>query len=216
MSRPPDPYHLAVEVIRRRVRSGRLVQGEQLRVSEISDDLRLSGSPVREALSRLAGEALIEDRRGAGYFAWRLDAVDLAGLYGLQAALLWAAVTAGGLRHGDPAIPSEAAADNAEPDGATGLVLAEAGLTGLIRGARSQVLLETHLRLADRLAPARRIESQVIPDLAGEWLDLAAVVASSAQGAAQAWIDLYRRRRDEHAAALVAVMRAAAAGRRRI
>ena len=215
MSRPPDPYHLAVEVIRRRVRSGRLVQGEQLRVSEISDDLRLSGSPVREALSRLAGEALIEDRRGAGYFAWRLDAVDLAGLYGLQAALLWAAVTAGGLRHGDPAIPSEAA-DDAEPDGATGLVLAEAGLTGLIRGARSQVLLETHLRLADRLAPARRVEPQVIPDLAGEWLDLAVVVASGAGGAARAWIDLYRRRRDEHAAALVAAMRAAADGRRRI
>lgn len=216
MTRPPDPYSLAVEVVRRRIRSGRLVQGEQLRVSEISDELRLSGSPVREALSRLVGEGLIEDRRGAGYFAWRLDAVDLAGLYGLQAALLWAAVAAGALRHAESATLHDAAGEDPEPEAVTGLVLAEAGLAGLIRGARSEVLLEAHLRLADRLAPARRVESQVIPDLAGEWLDLAAVAAAGAEGPARDWIDLYRRRRVDHAAALVAVMRAAADGRRRI
>lgn len=214
MTRPPDPYNLAVEVIRRRLRSGALVQGEQLRISEISDELRLSGSPVREALSRLAGEGLIEDRRGAGYFAWRLDAVDLAELYGLQAALLWAAVQAGALRRAIPA--SDGAASAPQPDAGSQLDLAEAGLTAVVRGGRSQVLLETHLRLADRLAPARRVEGEAIPDLAGEWLEFAMLMVSGAEDAAGPWIELYRARRAHHAPALVAVMRAAAARRRRI
>jgi DNA-binding transcriptional MocR family regulator len=216
MSRPPDPYHLAVELIRRRLRSGQLVQGEQLRVSEISDALRLSGSPVREALSRLAGEGLIEDRRGAGYFAWRLDAVDLAELYGLQAALLLEAVAAGTPRGAAAPGPAGPTGNVPSPEGEAALDLAEAGLSSLIRGARSQVLLETHLRLADRLAPARRVEPQVLPDLAGEWLDLAACLAAGAEAALRDWIGLYRRRRAGHAAALVAAMRAADDGRRRI
>lgn len=213
MTRPPDPYSAAVEEIRRRIRSGRYVQGEQLRVSDISADLRLSGSPVREALSRLAGEGLIEDRRGAGYFAWRLDAVDLDELYGLQAALLWAAVEAGGVKPASQLTGLKVTRPDPEVDA---LERAEAILGELVRAAHSQALLQAHLRLADRLAPARRVEHLVIGDAAAEQSELAKSLDASAEAAVRDWIGVYRLRRRRHAPAIVAAMRAAAEGRRRI
>ncbi|WP_293400907.1 GntR family transcriptional regulator [Phenylobacterium sp.] len=84
MLRVRDPFSEAVCAIRRRVRAGRYVLGERLAITELALDLELSATPIREALARLAGEGLIEERRGQGYFAWRLDSVDLLELYALQ------------------------------------------------------------------------------------------------------------------------------------
>ena len=151
MPRPQDPFSHAVAVLRGQLRSGRLVQGEQLMATVIARELELSPTPVREALARLAGEGLIEDRRGAGYFAWRLDAVDLLELHDLQAGYFMAALA----RDAGPAAgtPIEAAGD---AEGTDGLARIEALALALVRRGRSLALERAHLRLADLLAPARR------------------------------------------------------------
>jgi DNA-binding GntR family transcriptional regulator len=58
---------LAVAEIRQRIRAGDFVPGQRLVAGDLSAELKISGGPVREALTRLAGEGLIEvqPHRGA-------------------------------------------------------------------------------------------------------------------------------------------------------
>jgi DNA-binding GntR family transcriptional regulator len=51
---------VAVAEIRQRIRNGDLVPGQRLVAGELSAELKISGGPVREALTRLAGEGLVE------------------------------------------------------------------------------------------------------------------------------------------------------------
>jgi DNA-binding GntR family transcriptional regulator len=51
---------VAVAAIRQRIRNGDLVPGQRLVAGDLSADLKISGGPVREALTRLAGEGLVE------------------------------------------------------------------------------------------------------------------------------------------------------------
>ncbi|MFN3487458.1 MAG: GntR family transcriptional regulator, partial [Planctomycetota bacterium] len=59
---------MALTAVRDRLQSGALPPGARATAVDLADDLGLSTTPVREALSRLAGEGLLEDRRGQGYF----------------------------------------------------------------------------------------------------------------------------------------------------
>lgn len=58
---------LAVAEIRLRIRNGDFAPGQRLVAAEISTTLQISGGPIREALTRLAGEGLvdIQPHRGA-------------------------------------------------------------------------------------------------------------------------------------------------------
>ncbi len=200
-----DSFGLALGAIRTRLRSGRLVQGEQLMARDLARELRLSATPVREALSRLAGEGLLEDRRGAGYFAWRLDAVDLMELYDLQCGYLRMALNR-----------SRGAPPLAEPDRASEPVAQdpvaeiEATLAHLLLRGRSLALQRAHALLADRLAPARRIEAHVLGEPDAERAALNAALAVDDVGELMALIDRYGATRRQAAPELVAVMRSAA------
>lgn len=207
MVNPQIPFIRAVETLKSRLRSGRLVQGERLMVAELCRALALSSTPVREALARLAGEGLIEDRRGAGYFAWRMDAVDLAELYALQAAYLRMAAEAQGPAGADiDPLPASGLPRDDDP-----LEQAEALMLAVVRRGRSLALRRAHLRLADLLAPARRIEPAVLSNLAGEWIALSGALVAADADALVAWIDAYLDRRRLAAPALVAALRSAAA-----
>ena len=58
---------LAVAEIRQRIRNGDFVPGQRLVAGDLGAELKISGGPIREALTRLAGEGLIEvqPHRGA-------------------------------------------------------------------------------------------------------------------------------------------------------
>src|SRR4051794_25403905 len=83
-----EPFQVALTSLRQRLREGLLAPGERIAASDIATDLQLSATPVREALSRLAGEGLLEDRRGQGFFVRTLTAVDIADLFRLSLAQL--------------------------------------------------------------------------------------------------------------------------------
>lgn len=205
MELPRDPFGVAVGAIRTRLRSGRLVQGEQLMARDLARELRLSATPVREALSRLAGEGLLEDRRGAGYFAWRLDAVDLVELYDLQCGYLRMA-----LNRSREAPPLAEPAPVREPIVQDPVAEIEAALAQLVLRGRSLALQRAHALLADRLAPARRIEAHVLGDPGPECAVLSAALAADDIGDLMALIDRYGAVRRQAAPELVAVMRSGA------
>lgn len=205
-----DPYGAAVAAIRQRMRSGRLVQGEQLMASELSRDLGLGLTPIREALARLAGEDLVEERRGAGYFARRLDAVDLVELYDLQVAYLAAALpTRRPSRRGSEAAPTAPVTPPAAPDQ---LEVVEGVFLEFVSASRNQALLRAHLRLADQLAPARRTEPEVLEDDPAEWAGLLALVSDGVSPAD--FIQAYHARRSQAAPDIIATMRSRGPDRR--
>jgi len=199
MGRPQDPFSHVLTVLRERLRSGALVRGERLMATVIARELGLSYTPVREALAWLAGEGLIEERRGLGYFAWRLDAVDLVELYDLQAGYLLSALDR----------DSGAAGELERPDDP--LARTEALLLATVRRGRSHALERAHLRLGDQLAPARRVEPEAITDLDAEWAELAEALLEAEPPRLRTWTARYRARRAEAATALVSAMRSRAA-----
>lgn len=205
-----DPYGEAVNAIRTQLRSGALVMGEQLTAGEISRALNLSQTPVREAFARLAGEGLIEERRGSGFFAWRLDAVDLIELYDLQAAYLRAAVEPQFVSgDGRWAAVSELIAGRAEHEPQTAV---EAIFLHLAQEGRNLALQRAHRLLADRLAAPRRAEAEIfpLPQVAQEWRALAALLSHGELKDLLAWIDAYHAVRRGAAGAIVSAMRSRA------
>jgi DNA-binding transcriptional regulator YhcF (GntR family) len=209
-----DRFGQALRSVREQLRSGRYVLGEQLMVTALARSLRLSATPVREALSRLAGEGLIEDRRGTGFFAWRLDAVDLVELYDLQATYLTTALERGAgvqltsLGCGREAADLTVFHHGAEPP----VVRLEAVFAMLVTEARSAALARAHGLLADRLAPSRHAERAVLSDTADELVALERAVFMLDQPAILQVLTDYHRRRTSRAPQIVAAMRASAVG----
>ncbi len=207
-----DPYGEAVGAIRTQIRSGALVMGEQLTAAEVSRGLNLSQTPVREAFARLAGEGLIDERRGAGFFAWRLDAVDLVELYDLQKAYLRAAIEPqfpqGPERWGAVAEFIDLQAQ-AEPLAATEQIFLR-----LVQEGRNLALQRAHLLLADRLAPPRRVESEVLAaaTMTEGWRPLSALLRGGEQSDLITWIDQFHEPRRQAAPEIVAAMRSRARG----
>lgn len=169
--KPKDPFSAALDTLREQLRNGRLVSGEPLTITDLAHDLGLSATPVREALSRLAGERLIEDRRGRGYFAPRLDVSDLVELYGLRRLYLAEALSAED--SADPPAPLDAAAPSPAPAPDGQLV---ALFDWIVARAGNRALFDAYRQVGERLAPAVRVEVQVFP-LADELAGLRAGLA---------------------------------------
>lgn len=184
--KPKDPFGAALETLRDHLRDGRLVSGEPLTITDLARDLGLSATPVREALSRLAGERLIEDRRGRGYFAPRLDVSDLVELYGLRRLYLAEALAAD---DGPAAFPT---ADEAM------LALPIANqlnqiLDWIVARAGNRALFDAYRQVGERLAPSMRAEAQVLP-LADELASLHTALADRGE-LASALVRLHEARR---------------------
>ena len=162
--KPKDPFSAALDALRDQLRRGRLVSGEPLTITELAHDLGLSATPVREALSRLAGERLIEDRRGRGYFAPRLDVSDLIELYGLRRLYLVEALSGEG---GPSSFPPPDAPAPAHP----AIVQMVQAFDWIVARAGNRALFDAYRQVGERLAPAVRVESRVFP-LADELAEL--------------------------------------------
>ena len=74
------------------LRTGRFDPGARVAASDVLARLQISATPVREALSRLAGQGLLIDRPAIGYFVPVVDPVELKDLYALAAILAHAAL----------------------------------------------------------------------------------------------------------------------------
>jgi DNA-binding GntR family transcriptional regulator len=69
--------------------------GEQLLIGELADQLRVSSTPVREALIRLQAEGLLDPVHRRGFFARELCAKEMIDLYECAALLLKHALALG-------------------------------------------------------------------------------------------------------------------------
>jgi DNA-binding transcriptional regulator YhcF (GntR family) len=149
-----EPFTRALRELRARLRQGSLPPDTRLAATDLAAELSLSPTPVREALSRLAGEGLLEDRRGQGFFVRRLARRDIAVLYRLSEAHLALALTV------------EAAAASDAPMPPPDPVLAiEHLFTWWVGRGGVRALTLSFTRLQNQLAPVRRLEPRLLPDL---------------------------------------------------
>lgn len=148
-----------------------------------------------------------------GFFAWKLDAVDLIELYDLQITYLTTALEKVGRsqlmsldcnseRLDVAAIPHE---------GAPPVARLEAVLAMLVTEARSAALARAHGLLADRLAPSRRVEPTVFHDAAEELAILEQAVVMSDRPTIARILKDYHCRLKRHAPQIVVAMRASVA-----
>ncbi len=194
--RSRDPFGAVLETLRGQIRRGDIAPGEPLIVVDLARALALSATPVREALAYLAGEGLVDGRRGKGrgYATWRLGAADLADLYRLHATYAQFAIGEAARRGSSLQLRDGLRGDFAAAGGAGMLAVAAEGLFDrLAYASGSEALRRTQRALADRLHLPRLVEVQVLGDLHEELHGLAELEKGGAL-LAQA-VRTYHRRR---------------------
>lgn len=146
---PRDPYGAALGVVRSLTTAGRFIPGEPIVVSELAAEVGFSPTPVREALACLAGEGVIERRRGRGYFYPDLTSSEVMDLFELQLAYVHAALTL----HPRGLTPLRKAVSRLDPlDGMQAL------FDAIIGQSTNAALMLAHRRLVDRLGSVLRAE----------------------------------------------------------
>jgi hypothetical protein len=195
-----------LNAVRSELYSGRRAPGERLQIDQIARQLTISSTPVREALAYLAGQGLIVERRGAGYFTWALDAHELVELYDLHLILLRAVGFGGGRETKSLApIPSLEGASPVEEH----LRRTERVFGSHMALAWNGGLRSAHALLAERLAPVRRVEFQVFDGLDEELAELERAMGAGRRGTVLRLAKAYHRRRSGRAIDLVRAWRGA-------
>lgn len=196
MTRNRDPYETALASLVEAVQTGRLRGGEPVIVTEEAQRLRLSTTPVREALARLNGEGLVERAVTGGYVVARSDAAAVRDRYALRAHYL--AIAVGFTREtlGDLVAPPLAPPSSTAP-------AVDRLFHSLVRGAGNVALTAAFDQLARHLELLKRSEALLFPDQAAEAEDLRQAANADSDDRLLQRIAAYHRRRMAAAPTLV-------------
>jgi DNA-binding GntR family transcriptional regulator len=154
-----------------------LVPGQLLQIGVLADELGVSTTPVREALTRLAAERMIMSVPKRGFFARTPSEDDILGLYSVNRAILDAAVA-----RWPEAKPAGGEATRAIPvqERSAEQLARQAGELFLQVALRSGVgeFAEIVRNMNDRLHHARVLECEIVPDAFVEIARIAELVAA--------------------------------------
>jgi DNA-binding GntR family transcriptional regulator len=207
MTRVRDPFGNALTTLRAQLRNGGFAAGSPLVAAELAQTLAVSITPVREALAHLAGEGLIEERRGRGYFAPRLEVSELEGLYRLHGAYIAAAVEEQAQRVALPRSDVNRPPSGAEDrDGLSMRTATEHFFISVVRGGDNRPLTMAHQQVTDRLAAPRLHEAVVLGDLGPELEGLVVALAGGSLEASRTAVRAYHGRRLASAKILAALL----------
>ncbi|WP_369062191.1 GntR family transcriptional regulator [Caulobacter sp. 73W] len=203
------PFERVLREIRAALRDGELRPGAHLSVPELARQKRLSQTPIREALARLAGEGLI-DRREGGYFVWTSNAQDwlhLGRLHSLYVA--YALMTAPGaspLAVSDTRLTLDTQLGAGSAREAVLVDFVEGIFRQLMRESGNQHVLAAEYRVSDRLRPYRLVEARLLPDAGAEARDLADAYDRGDRDQLWSTVASYFRRRTPYAHAVTTAL----------
>lgn len=87
MTTPPALSTLIADRLRDMITSGELAPGERLKEVELADSMAVSRGPVREAISLLGREGLVESQRHRGARVITLSYADIEEIYSMRLAI---------------------------------------------------------------------------------------------------------------------------------
>lgn len=192
MTRSRDPFHQALGSLRLRVEQGLYGAGRPVVIVEEAQRLRLSTTPVREALAWLAGAGLVERAPLGGYVTLQLDPATVRDRLAFRLHCLRLSLESTG------GLPAALAPDE---DGARAMLHRD--LDRLVQSSGSDALLDAFRRVSSRLAQIRGAEEQVFADLDDEAAGISTLLAQADIQALEAALSRYHHRRMEAAALLV-------------
>lgn len=194
MTRKRDPFTQALDSIRQRSEAGAYAPGAPVVIIEEARRLRLSTTPVREALAWLCGEGLIERAPSGGFLAPRMDAAVVRDRFAFRLQCLTASLDRTGAMHdrSEP-LPSLAAPHQR---------LAE-HLDRLVRGAGNPVLAEAFERVGRQLLPLDGAEGRLFHDREAEATAILHLYDAGSAPALRLALVAYHQRRMDTAPLLV-------------
>ena len=144
-----------------------LVPGQLLQIGVLADELGVSTTPVREALTRLAAERMIMSVPKRGFFARTPSEDDILGLYSVNQTILDAAVMRWPEATGQAAPAEAAAAEVPVQDRSAEQLARQTGELFLQVATRSGVgeFAEIVRNMNDRLHHARVLECEIVPNV---------------------------------------------------
>ncbi|HEV8330234.1 MAG TPA: GntR family transcriptional regulator [Steroidobacteraceae bacterium] len=180
-----------------------LVPGQLLQIGVLADELGVSTTPVREALTRLAAERMIMSVPKRGFFARTPSEDDIFGLYSVNRTILDAAVGRWPDDNPEPAAGREEAAVSIQERSAERLAR-QTGELFLKVAQRSGVgeFAEIVRNMNDRLHHARVLECEIVPDVFVELTRIAELVAAHDRAQLRPAIEVYHNERLVHVAAI--------------
>jgi len=152
-----------------------LVPGQLLQIGVLADELGVSTTPVREALTRLAAERMIMSVPKRGFFARTPSEDDILGLYCVNRTILDAAVARWPERNPAPVPAADAAAAVGVQERSAEQLARQTGELFLQVAVRSGV---SEFAENDRLHHARVLECEIVPDVFVETTKLAELIAA--------------------------------------
>lgn len=194
MTRKRDPFLQALDSIRQRSEQGAYAPGAPVVIIEEARRLRLSTTPVREALAWLCGEGLIERGPSGGFLAPRMDAAVVRDRFAFRLQCLTTSLDMAAAVHdrGEP-LPSS---DPPERRLA-------AHLDRLVRGAGNPVLADAFERVGRQLLPLARAENRLFHDRVAEASAILHLYDAGTAPALRLALVAYHQRRVEAAPLLV-------------
>ncbi|HYD86059.1 MAG TPA: GntR family transcriptional regulator [Vitreimonas sp.] len=195
----------AYEEIKRRVIAGRLGAG-RIDLQRLADALRMSQTPVREALARLAAERLVDASPGYGYAVVLPTARQLRQLYDWSGELADLALSGPSLCPQPSTAPSRGnlTAPETYAEGLSALLCAIAA------SADNAELLAQTRRTGERLYQARLIEPSFFAGALKELQSLEAAWVSGEQDSLRAELKRHHGARAEAASVLSEALAASA------
>jgi DNA-binding GntR family transcriptional regulator len=159
-----------------------LVPGQLLQIGVLADELGVSTTPVREALTRLAAERMIMSVPKRGFFARTPSEDDILGLYSVNQTILDAAVARWPEQPAQAPAASTAATEEVPVQERSAEQLArQTGELFLQIATRSGVgeFVEIVRNMNDRLHHARVLECEIVANVFVEVGQLTALVAAN-------------------------------------
>lgn len=194
MTRKRDPFMQALDSIRRRSEAGAYAPGAPVVIIEEARRLRLSTTPVREALAWLCGEGLIERAPSGGFLAPRMDAAVVRDRFAFRLLCLATSLemTAAVHDRSEP-LPSSDAPDHR----------LAGRLDRMVCGAGSPALAEAFGRVGRQLLPLAEAERRLFHDREEEATAILQLYDAGSAPALRLALAAYHQRRMEAAPLLV-------------
>jgi DNA-binding GntR family transcriptional regulator len=158
-----------------------LVPGQLLQIGVLADELGVSTTPVREALTRLAAERMIMSVPKRGFFARTPSEDDIVGLYSVNQTILDAAVMRWPEATGQATSGEAAVAGVPIQERSAEQVARQTGELFLLVATRSGVgeFAEIVRNMNDRLHHARVLECEIVPNVFVEMGRMTALAAGN-------------------------------------